>query len=130
MGERVRWGKKGREVESERGGRIEKEILRQRGGSSASAYGFESMNQSRILHAYYVITHLSNQHKDTQRHTTHKDTQRNTKLSGGYAKPYADQDVQQSPSPKRRTSLVALQSGLITDLIIDHKQGPCTDHSI
>lgn len=72
MGERVRWGKKGREVESERGGRIEKEILRQRGGSSASAYGFESMNQSRILHAYYVIIHLSNQHKDTQRH---KETQ-------------------------------------------------------
>lgn len=79
MGERVRWGResslgKEGEVESERGGRIEKEILRQRGGSSASAYGFESMNQSRILHAYYVITHLSNQHKDTQRHTkAHKD---------------------------------------------------------
>lgn len=42
-------------------------------GSSVSisspfgAYGFESMNQSRILRAYYVITHLSNQ----QRHTKH-----------------------------------------------------------
>ena len=31
---------------------------------------------------------------------------------------------------REELSLVALQSGLITDLIIDHKQGPYTDHSI